>query len=61
MMATLTPRAMAVSLRRTVLRRSLTNEPTEVETRMSESSFLVFDNDGGILKVAVTRYKDPIR
>lgn len=58
---TITPHALANSIRRAVMRRALTDKPGEVKTSGSISSFLVYDNNGGILQVTVSQYKEPIR
>lgn len=57
----ITPKGLATSLRSAVMRRSLTDAPTEVKTTAEEASFFVYDNNGGILKVTVNQYKEPLR
>lgn len=57
----ITPNGLAKSLRSAVMRRSLTDEPGDIKQSTTEASFLVYDNDGGILMVTVNQYKDPAR
>jgi hypothetical protein len=57
----ITPNGLAKSLRGAIMRRSLTDDPGEIKQSDAEASFLVYDNDGGILKVTVNQYKDPVR
>ncbi len=57
----ITPKGLAASLRSAVMRRRLTDAPTEVKEYNDEASFFVYDNDGGILFVTVTQYKEPLR
>ncbi len=57
----ITPRGMAESLRKATNRRQTCETCPETHVENGEASFFVYDNDGGILKVTVIQYKEPIR
>ena len=58
----ITPYSLAKTLRNAASKRALPDPPTEiVENDEGDRVFFVYDNDGGILKVSVTQYKEPHR
>lgn len=60
-MSAITPHGLAKSLRATAARRATTDTPSAVAAEPNGAGFYVYDNDGGILKVVVTQYKEPVR
>jgi hypothetical protein len=60
-MSSSTPHGLAGSLRKAVSRRAFTDPPSEVTAEPNGAGFYVYDNEGGVLHVTVTQYKDPIR
>ena len=57
----ITPFGLAKSLHAAASRRKTTDNPSNVAIEANGAGFYFYDNDGGILDVSVTQYKEPIR
>jgi hypothetical protein len=56
-----TPSSLARAFRNKTAQRAAITDTSEVIIAADSATFLAYDNDGGILKVTVTQYKEPIR
>lgn len=56
-----TPSSLARAFRNKTAQRAAITEASEVETTPDLAFFYAYDNDGGILKVTVSQYKEPLR
>jgi hypothetical protein len=56
-----TPSSLARSFRNKTSQRAAIADVSEVKITPDSANFFVYDNDGGILKVTVAQYKEPLR
>lgn len=56
-----TPSSLARSFRNKTAQRAAITEASEVKVTSDSATFFAYDNDGGILKVTVAQYKEPLR
>jgi len=56
-----TPSSLARAFRNKTAQRAAITDTSEVKVDSDSATFFVYDNDGGVLKVTVAQYKEPIR
>jgi hypothetical protein len=56
-----TPSSLARAFRNKTAQRAAITDTSEVKVEADAATFFVYDNDGGVLKVTVAQYKEPIR
>lgn len=56
-----TPSSLARSFRNKTAQRAAITDVSEINVAPDAASFFVYDHDGGILKVTVAQYKEPLR